>query len=509
MEEKGGCGMLLRFRDGAQFRSALDVAKTMVTETTIALSEDGGLSFETMDTSHVSLVCLHLTRSAFDELTVQAGSPPLGVNLSSLCRILKIHAAKASVSWSQAAGQSETLSIFFDAGTAPVGSSRRRGTVATLKLIDIEQEALGIPDTVFPARIFMTSATLQHIVKSCVPIGDAIYVTVDKETITFAVAGDIGSLCIVVYQACRPPPPSIPVLSAGRHSFAAASATHNGTDAKHDNPNGNDGPAEVVDPDSWDCFHRHPVADGDAGELCAYIFTQETETASFPFTIQLSLKFLEMFVKAATLSPHVCLSLGTDVPLKLTFPLYLGPPTPNATTTAINESDADPRKRKADQQPREPNPPDQAPETDDIEPAKPAKKQRPNPTKPPAAAAAAAAVEEGAAESSDGTSLGAGAAETASGGAKKSVGGRQATLSDMKKSGKGAAPPPAGGTKGKSGAPPAAARGRSKAASGNAAGGDDRPFTARVVGELVFHLAPKIDDDPPNQDPKSEPPDAS
>ena len=34
-------------------------------------------------------------------------------------------------------------------------------------------------------------------------------------------------------------------------------------------------------------------------------------------------------------------------------------------------------------------------------------------------------------------------------------------------------------------------------------------YTARVVGELVFHLAPKIDDDPPNQDPKSEPPDAS
>lgn len=62
-----------------------------------------------------------------------------------------------------------------------------------LKLMDIETEAMQIPETSYKCNIKMPSAEFQRIVRDLQVIGDACTISCSKEGIRFSVSGEIGT----------------------------------------------------------------------------------------------------------------------------------------------------------------------------------------------------------------------------------------------------------------------------------------------------------------------------
>lgn len=62
-----------------------------------------------------------------------------------------------------------------------------------MKLMDIDQEHLGIPDTTYDAEVRMPSAEFARIVKDLTILGESVKIEVTKEGVKFSADGDLGS----------------------------------------------------------------------------------------------------------------------------------------------------------------------------------------------------------------------------------------------------------------------------------------------------------------------------
>lgn len=69
-----------------------------------------------------------------------------------------------------------------------------------LKLMDIDSEHLGIPDTEYAATVKMPSAEFQRICRDLSSIGDTVTISVSKDGVKFSTTGDIGQANITCRQ---------------------------------------------------------------------------------------------------------------------------------------------------------------------------------------------------------------------------------------------------------------------------------------------------------------------
>lgn len=117
---------------------------------------DSGIALQAMDNSHVALVSMLLGSGAFTEGFRCDRNIALGINLASLTKVLR------------AAGNEDVLTI--KAEDAPdvvnlVFESRSQDRISEydIKLMDIDQEHLGIPETDYAASIELPAAEFQRI----------------------------------------------------------------------------------------------------------------------------------------------------------------------------------------------------------------------------------------------------------------------------------------------------------------------------------------------------------
>ena len=69
-----------------------------------------------------------------------------------------------------------------------------------LKLIKIETEPLGIPETDYSATISITSSEYRRISSEMITLGDTVQIGISKEGIKFEVEGDIGKATVFLKQ---------------------------------------------------------------------------------------------------------------------------------------------------------------------------------------------------------------------------------------------------------------------------------------------------------------------
>lgn len=67
-----------------------------------------------------------------------------------------------------------------------------------MKLMDIDQEHLGIPDTVYEAEITLPSAEFSRVIRDLKELGESVRIEVDKEGIRFSCEGDIASASVTL-----------------------------------------------------------------------------------------------------------------------------------------------------------------------------------------------------------------------------------------------------------------------------------------------------------------------
>lgn len=131
-----------------------------------------------------------------------------------------------------------------------------------LKLMDIDCEQLGIPETEYKAVVLMPSNEFQKICRDLSAIGDTVTISATKEGVKFGVNGEIGKGEMLIKSSIE------------------GNVDDNDDDLDDEN-----------------------------------IIVRVTE----PVVQQFSIKFLNNFTKATSLSQNVKISMGPDVPLEISY----------------------------------------------------------------------------------------------------------------------------------------------------------------------------------------------
>jgi len=256
------------------------------------------ISFQGMDSSHVSLVALQLTESGFEGYRCDHDQC-LGIQFSALNKILKCMTTKDSLSM-QARDDGDVVSFIFES------PDQKRYSNFELKLNDIDQEQLGIPQTDYATTIKMPSSEFQRICRDLSQIGDTVSISVSKDGVKFSVSGDIGSGDMTIKG----------LLNTSNNKKAKKKKDK---DSVKKEPNNEETQMdEDNDDEDEDMNNEIPtgaVDDDDLDNLDSAVLITLDEPVNQTF----SLRYLNNFTKATGLSENVMLRLGPEVPLEVEY----------------------------------------------------------------------------------------------------------------------------------------------------------------------------------------------
>jgi len=232
------------------------------------------ISFQGMDSSHVSLVSMQLTEGGFENYRCDSNQV-LGIQFAALNKILKCMTSKDSLSI-QAQDDGDLINFIFES------ADQKRYSNFELKLNDIDAEQLGIPDTDYGTTVKMPAAEFQRICRDLAAIGDTVTISATKQGVQFAVDGDIGAGSMMI-------------------KGMVDGAVKDETNMDDDEDMAMQVPAHNVDDD------------GEREDNGVRIQLEESVQQTF------SLRYLNNFTKATGLSKEVVLRMGADVPLEVEY----------------------------------------------------------------------------------------------------------------------------------------------------------------------------------------------
>jgi len=147
---------------------------------------------QAMDSAHVALVALLLRPDGFDPYRCDR-SLSLGINFATLGKIIRC-ANNNDILTIKADEEGDILSLTFDSPNAD------RTSEFNIKLMDIDSEHLGIPDTKYMATVKMPSTEFQRICKDLLILSESVVIEVSKDQIRFTASGESGNGSITVKQ---------------------------------------------------------------------------------------------------------------------------------------------------------------------------------------------------------------------------------------------------------------------------------------------------------------------
>jgi len=231
---------------GGILKKVLDAIKDLLNEATFDCSE-AGVQLQAMDNSHVSLVSLNLRSEGFDKFRCDRNLS-MGMNLASLTKVLRC-ANNDDIITMKAQDNADVVTFVFES------TSGDRISDFDMKLMNLDQEHLGIPETDYACIVKMPSSEWARIVRDLSGVGESIVIACTKQGVKFSSTGDIGS---------------------GNVKLAQSSSA-------------------------------------DDEKTAVHIDLQE------PVTLTFASRYLNNFAKAAGLSDQVVLSMSPEVPLVVEF----------------------------------------------------------------------------------------------------------------------------------------------------------------------------------------------
>ncbi|KAK9453981.1 proliferating cell nuclear antigen, N-terminal domain-containing protein [Dipodascopsis uninucleata] len=173
-----------KLEEAALLKKIIEAVREIVSECVLDCS-DNGLALQAIDSSHVGFASLLLSADGFSEYRCDRNIS-LGLNLVSLTKILRCGNNEDIVTL-EAADQPDALVIRFE------NTQQDRISEYSLKLMNIDQEQLGIPDIDFNASITMPSAEFQRICRDMQLLSDSITIECTKGSVKFSCESDIGT----------------------------------------------------------------------------------------------------------------------------------------------------------------------------------------------------------------------------------------------------------------------------------------------------------------------------
>jgi len=238
-----------RLQKAGLLKKILEAVKDLVADANFDCSPSG-LALQAMDSSHVSLVSLVLQAEGFEQYRCDRGIQ-LGINLASMSKILKCASNDDTVTIKAKEG-GDNITFTFES------SKQDKTSEFELKLLEIESDSLGIPETEYAARIKMPATEFQRICRDLTILGDTVLISASKDSVKFSASGDLGTGNISIKQS-----------------------------------------------DSAD----------------SKVEEQTTVELEEPVQLTFALRYLNHFTKATSLSDTVTLSMSKDVPLVVEYPI--------------------------------------------------------------------------------------------------------------------------------------------------------------------------------------------
>jgi proliferating cell nuclear antigen len=233
---------------------------------------DSGIALQAMDNSHVPLVSMMLKAEGFSPYRCDR-NVALGVNLTSLTKVLRA-AQNEDILTLKAEDAPDVLNLVFES------SESDRLSEYDLKLMDIDQEHLGIPETEYAATISMPSSEFRRICADLMALSES------------------GMLCACIrFQS---------YTSISETNISIIVAIEASKDGVKFSCNGDIGNGAVT-------LRSHTNVE--KPELNVDIELTE------PVALTFSLKYLVNFCKASGLSSTVKLCLSNEVPLLVEYNL--------------------------------------------------------------------------------------------------------------------------------------------------------------------------------------------
>ncbi|KAH9927895.1 proliferating cell nuclear antigen [Amylocystis lapponica] len=180
-----------RLNEAVTLKRLLDSIKELVTDANFECNEEG-LKLQAMDNSHVALVAVKLDADGFKRYRCDRPMP-LGVNLGSLTKVLKC-AKDDDICILKAADDADILTLTYEARNSD------RIAEYEMKLMDIDADQLGIPDTEYDARVSMPSAEFARIVRDLSQLGESVRIEVSKEGVRFVSDGEAANGSVLLKQ---------------------------------------------------------------------------------------------------------------------------------------------------------------------------------------------------------------------------------------------------------------------------------------------------------------------
>jgi proliferating cell nuclear antigen len=231
-----------RLVEGSLLKKLMEAIKDLLSEASWDCSSNG-ICLQAMDSSHVALVSLLLKSEGFESFRCDRNIS-LGINLGSMSKILKC-ASNDDVITIRADDDPDSVTFVFES------PKQDRVSDYEMKLMNLDAEHLGIPDTEYACVIRMPSSEFTRICKDLSVLGDSVMICCTKDGAKFSSKGDLGNGNIKLSQSTNV-----------------------------------DREDEAITIDMRD-----------------------------PVTLTFSLRYLNFFTRAAPLSGQVSLSMSEDVPL--------------------------------------------------------------------------------------------------------------------------------------------------------------------------------------------------
>lgn len=175
-------------------KKVLEAIKELLNEATFDCS-DSGIQLQAMDNSHVSLVSLNMRSDGFDKYRCDRNLS-MGMNLASMTKILKC-AANDDIVTIKAQDNADTVTFVFES------PNQEKVSDYEMKLMNLDQEHLGIPETDYSCIVKLPSSEFARICRDLGQFGESCVISCSKEGVKFSSAGDIGTANIKLAQTAN------------------------------------------------------------------------------------------------------------------------------------------------------------------------------------------------------------------------------------------------------------------------------------------------------------------
>jgi len=173
-----------RLEQASILKKVVDAIKDLVQDCNFDCN-DSGIALQAMDNSHVALVSMMLNAESFSPFRCDRNIA-LGVNLTSLTKVLRA-AQNEDILTLKAEDAPDVLNLVFES------SANDRISEYDLKLMDIDQEHLGIPETEYAATVSLPSTEFRRICTDLAAMSESVAIDASKDGVKFSANGDIGN----------------------------------------------------------------------------------------------------------------------------------------------------------------------------------------------------------------------------------------------------------------------------------------------------------------------------